>query len=120
MNKIKIAVVGVGLIGKRHIECIQADSNCELSAIVDPEPSVELTASKEGVCYYKKQEELLEKDCLDGMIPETPNQLHVKQALKGIEAGMAIICGNAIAHTLEEGERLCKAAIAAKARIFVR
>jgi len=119
VNKIRIAVVGVGLIGKRHIECIQADSNCELSAIVDPEPSVEGTALKEGVCYYKKLEELLEKDCLDGMILATPNQLHVEQALKGIEAGIAILIEKPLAHTVEEGERLCEAANVAKAKILV-
>ena len=90
-----------------------------MSAIVDPEPSVELTASKEGVLYYKKLEEMLEKNCLDGMILETQNRLHVEQSLKGIEAGMAILVEKPIAHTLEEGERLCEAAIAAKAKILV-
>jgi predicted dehydrogenase len=38
MTKLRLAVAGAGLIGKRHIEMIRNSGECELSAIVDPFP----------------------------------------------------------------------------------
>jgi hypothetical protein len=39
MTKLRLAVAGTGLIGKRHIEMIGNSGECELSAIVDPFPA---------------------------------------------------------------------------------
>ena len=35
-RSVKLAVLGAGLIGKRHIEHVQAEPEAELMAIVDP------------------------------------------------------------------------------------
>ena len=37
-RKVKLAVLGAGLIGKRHIEHVRAEPEAELMAIVDPSP----------------------------------------------------------------------------------
>ena len=34
MSKVRIAVVGAGLIGRRHIELVQESEHCELAAVV--------------------------------------------------------------------------------------
>ena len=38
MKKVRIAVVGAGLIGYRHIEDIRKNPECELSSLVAPKP----------------------------------------------------------------------------------
>ncbi len=119
MNKIRIAVAGAGLIGRRHIECIQASSACKLAAIIDPSPSVRQTASKTGVALFETLDELFEKDCPDGMILATPNQIHLEHALKCIDAGVPMLLEKPITQTLEEGEQLCEIADAAKAKILI-
>jgi predicted dehydrogenase len=39
MTRVRIAVAGAGLIGRRHIEEVQKSESAELSAIVDPAPT---------------------------------------------------------------------------------
>jgi predicted dehydrogenase len=39
MSTARIAVAGAGLIGKRHVEEVDASRSAELSAIVDPGPA---------------------------------------------------------------------------------
>lgn len=119
MGKIRIAVAGAGLIGHRHIELALASPSCELSAIVDPAPGAEAIASKAGVRLFETLDEVIDKDRPDGVILATPNQLHVEHALQCINAGVPMLLEKPVAHTLEEGARLCDLADAAKAKILV-
>lgn len=119
MGKIRIAVAGAGLIGQRHIELALASPSCELSAIVDPAPGAEAIASKAGARLFKALDELFDTDRPGGVILATPNQLHVEHALKCINAGVPMLLEKPVAHTREEGARLCGLADAAKAKILV-
>ena len=120
MNPVTIAVAGAGLIGRRHIELIQSSADCRLVAIVDPSPSAADFARAQHVPLYRSLAELLSKpERPDGVILATPNQLHANQALECIAAGVATLVEMPVAHTVEAGIRLCKAAEAANARILV-
>ena len=119
MNKTRVAVAGAGLIGLAHIAIAQKSPTCALTAIVDPAPAAEAAAKKAGVPLYKSLDELIAKDRPDGVILATPNQLHVPQALQCIEAGLPMLLEKPIAPTVEEGERLLRAADAAGARILI-
>jgi predicted dehydrogenase len=119
MTKVRMAVVGAGLIGGRHIEMILADRGCALSAIVDPAPGAAQRASELGVPLYASLRELFAKDRPDGVVLATPNQLHVDQALECIAAKVPTLVEKPVAHTLEAGIRLCEAAEAANVPILV-
>jgi len=119
VNKTRVAVAGAGLIGLAHIAVAQKSPTCALTAIVDPAPSAEAAAKKAGVPLYKSLDELIAKDRPDGVILATPNQLHVPQALQCIEARLPMLLEKPIAPTVEEGERLLRAADAAGARILI-
>jgi len=120
VNPITIAVAGAGVIGRRHIELIQRSADCRLVAIVDPSPSAADYARAQNVPLYRSLAELLSKPGRpDGVILATPNQLHADQALECIVAGVATLVEKPVAHTVEAGIRLCKAAEAANARILV-
>lgn len=117
--KVRIAVAGAGLIGKRHIELIQKSNECALSAIVDPAPAAADYARSLGVPLFKSLGELIAKSRPDGVVLATPNQLHVENALECIAAGLPALVEKPVAHTLEGGIRLCEAAEAAKVPILV-
>ena len=119
MRKIRIAVAGAGLIGRRHIELIQASEACSLSAIVDPAPGAAVVAREADVSLYKTLGDMFAKDRPDGIILATPNQLHVDNALECINAGVAALVEKPLAHTVTEGIRLCAAAERANASILV-
>jgi predicted dehydrogenase len=48
-RKVKLAVLGAGLIGKRHIEHVRAAPEAELMAVVDPSPTGRALAEEIGV-----------------------------------------------------------------------
>jgi predicted dehydrogenase len=119
MNKTRIAVAGAGSIGLAHMAVAQKSPTCMLSAVVDPAPTAEAVAAKAGVPLFKSLEELFDRDRPDGVILATPNQLHVEHALKCVYAGLPMLLEKPIAPTMEEGERLVKAADAAGAKILI-
>ena len=119
MTQLRIAVAGAGIIGRRHIELIQANPGCLLSAIVDPSEPAAAVAAAAGVPLYKDLRSLFAAQTPDGVVLATPNHLHVDQALECIAAGVPALIEKPVAHTLEEGERLLKAADAKKARLLV-
>lgn len=119
MKKIRIAVAGAGMIGRRHIELIQASADCELAAIVDPLPATAAFAETLGVPLYRDLDSLLADQRPDGVILATPNQLHVEGALTCVHHGIPALIEKPVAHTFEEGKRLLAIAEQAGARLLV-
>lgn len=52
MRPVRIAVVGAGLIGRRHIEEVQANLSTELAAVVDPAAAGAELAQQANVPAY--------------------------------------------------------------------
>lgn len=119
MKKIRIAVAGAGLIGRRHIELLQASAECELAAIVDPLPATAAFAESLGVPLYGDLETLLGEQRPDGVILATPNHLHVEGALACVAHGVPALIEKPVAHTLDEGKRLLAVAEKAGAKLLV-
>jgi predicted dehydrogenase len=117
--RLRIAVAGAGLIGKRHIDLIQKNKQSEVAAIVDPAPAAVEFARAAGVPLMQSLGELLAKTRPDGVVVATPNQLHLEQALECIAAGVPTLVEKPVAHTVEAGIRLCEAAEAAGVPILV-
>jgi predicted dehydrogenase len=110
---VRIAVAGAGLIGRRHIEEIDASGSAQLAAIVDPGPATQEVADKFGVASYRSLAELFADDEPDGVILATPNQLHVDGGLECVAAGVPVLVEKPIGDTVEGGTRLVEAAEAA-------
>jgi predicted dehydrogenase len=113
MARVRIAVAGAGLIGKRHIEEIDASRSADLAAIVDPGPAGPELAEKYGVALYPSLAELFEKDRPDGVILATPNQMHVDGGLECVAAGVPVIVEKPIGDSVEGAGRLVEAGEAA-------
>jgi len=119
MSKVKIAIAGVGAIGRRHVELLQASDACELIAVVDPIAAPPAYLSSLGVPQYPSLEALFAKHKPEGVILATPNALHVPQAIECIEADVAVLVEKPIAHSVEEGLRLCEVVERRNARLLV-
>jgi predicted dehydrogenase len=107
-----IAVAGAGLIGRRHIELLQASPRTALHAVVDPTPSAPAFAQQLGVPHFSSLEELFlnaDGNKPDGVILATPNHLHVSGALACAENGIPAIIEKPVADTLASGRRLVAA-----------
>lgn len=106
---LQIAVAGAGLIGRRHIEIIQANPRTALCAIVDPTPAASALAAELGVAHFASLEDLFEGIRPDGVVLATPNHLHVPGALACVAHGVPAIVEKPVADSLEAGQRLVDA-----------
>lgn len=102
-------MVGAGLIGRRHIELIRANSECELAALVDPSPASEKLASELRVPRFETLHALLTQAPPDGAVLATPNAMHVDQALACIDAGVPALVEKPVAETVASGALLVDA-----------
>jgi predicted dehydrogenase len=109
MSQVRIAVAGAGLIGKRHIEEIDASDSAVLASIVDPGPAGSELARTYGVSLYASLAELFTKDKPDGIILATPNQMHVAGGLECVAAGVPVIVEKPIGDNVTSATRLVEA-----------
>ena len=105
----KIAVVGAGLIGRQHVNYVKNSSDCCLAAIVDPMPETQALADEKAVPCFKKLEDLLLKQAVDGIILATPNHMHVEQGLACLEAGVNCLIEKPVSHNIKDGLKLIEA-----------
>lgn len=110
MAPVRLAVVGAGLIGRRHAEHIAAEPRAALFAIVDPTAAGREVAAALGAPWFASFAEMLATGRPDGVVIATPNQLHVRNGLEAVAAGIPAVVEKPLADDLAEGERLVAAA----------
>lgn len=110
---VKLAVLGAGLIGKRHIEHILAEDCAELMAVVDPTDAGRAVAAEKGAHWYPDLAAMLRHGRPEGVIIATPNQLHVANGLEAVAAGVPVLVEKPLADSVAEAAKLVEAAEAA-------
>jgi predicted dehydrogenase len=117
---VKLAVVGPGLMGKRHFELIAANTQCELVSIVAPEhASHAMLAHELGVPLHYSIEAMLHSTELDGVIISSPNIYHADQAALCINAGIPVLLEKPISHSIESASQLVELADKKNAKILI-
>jgi len=108
MNKLRLAIAGAGVIGRRHIQLMREHSECELVAIADPMPAAAAVATDLGVAAYPSLDDLLAAERPDAVIVATPNALHVPQAAALLERGVPVLVEKPLAESVAAGEQLLR------------
>jgi predicted dehydrogenase len=110
--RVGLAVVGAGLIGRRHIEAIAASSRARLAAVVDPAEGARDLAARLGVPWAPGIEALAE-GAAEAAILATPTALHVEGALACIARGLPVLVEKPLAADLAGARAIVAAAQAA-------
>ncbi|MEZ4706379.1 MAG: Gfo/Idh/MocA family oxidoreductase [Caldilineaceae bacterium] len=110
MRTLKLAVVGAGLIGQKHLELVATNADCELVAICDAQPHAAALAAKYGVRFYREYAAMLSAEPLDGVIIATPTPLHAAVGIACAEYNIPMLVEKPIAATLAEANALVTAA----------
>jgi predicted dehydrogenase len=113
VSRVRIAVAGAGMIGKRHIEEVDASDVAELTAVVDPGPAGPALADKFAVPLYPSLADLFVAAKPEGVILATPNRMHVDGGLECVAAGVPVIVEKPIGETVDAARRLVEAGEAA-------
>ncbi len=107
---VKLAVIGAGLIGKRHIDHVLSEDCAELMAIVDPTEMGKALAAAKGTNWYPDFATMIRRERPEGVIISTPNQMHVANGLEVVAAGVPALVEKPLADDVAEAARLVEAA----------
>ena len=104
--KQKIAIVGAGLIGRRHIQTILAmPGAAELVAVADP--VVDPAGFDIGAAaWFADAQALLDRVKPEAVIIATPNALHLQQGQWCCERGIHFLMEKPVTVTLDEAAAL--------------
>ena len=86
---VRIAVVGVGAFGQKHLDALAVIDEAEVVVVADPvEGAAEQTARERGIPRSETTiEAVLARDDIDAVILATPTQVHAEQAIACLDAG---------------------------------
>ncbi len=93
----RIAIVGIGLVGRRHADAIRALRHVDLVAVVDPSDEGRAYAVEHGVDCYETLGGMFATQSPDGVILATPTTLHVEQGLTCVQHGCPVLVEKPIA-----------------------
>lgn len=118
-ERIKIAVVGTGLIGPRHARSVLGYPDALLLCVVDPSPNATSIAAELGVPLFSSVEDMLQADVPDAAIVCTPNSTHVDISTQLLKAGVNVLVEKPMATAVESGKLLVEAARASGKHLLV-
>jgi predicted dehydrogenase len=114
----RIAVIGAGLIGRKHLSILKDDPAFEVAGIADPSPQAQAYAHENGFAYFAEVEALLDKTRPDGAIVAGPNATHRTTALACIARNIPTIVEKPVADTVAEAMAIVEATAQAKVPVL--
>ncbi len=103
----KVAVVGLGFMGRTHIQSLRRLGIEVFGVAGVDEQEAKKAAVELGVPkWYNNFEEVVADDAITVVHLCTPNNLHYSQAKKALKAGKHVLCEKPLAMTFEESREL--------------
>ncbi len=109
-QKVRLAIAGFGLVGRRHGDAMMQVADTELVAVIDPSETGRQLGEQQGATPYSTLEAFLAEGGADGIILATPNALHVEQALACVEQGLPTLVEKPIATQASDAAALVEVA----------
>ncbi|MBP7355598.1 MAG: Gfo/Idh/MocA family oxidoreductase [Longilinea sp.] len=107
----RVAVIGVGSMGRNHARIYNELPEADLVAVADENSSTAQTIGRQfGVSAYTDFRKLLDNERPEALSIAAPTTLHYDIALAALESGAHILIEKPIAATLEQGSALIEAA----------
>jgi UDP-N-acetyl-2-amino-2-deoxyglucuronate dehydrogenase len=118
-GKIKFAVIGCGHIGKRHVEMIVRNQECELVALVDVKDKSSLGIEQFDVPFFGSLDEFLASNIdVDVINITTPNGLHAAQTLQCLTALKHVVVEKPIALSNGDAEAILQKSLNVNRKVF--
>jgi UDP-N-acetylglucosamine 3-dehydrogenase len=106
-DAMRVAVIGVGSMGKNHARVYSELPEAELVAVVDVDLKIaEAVAANYGVRAYTDPGKMLKKEKPVAVSIAVPTALHAQVGMDVLEAGVHVLMEKPITATVEEGRLL--------------
>jgi inositol 2-dehydrogenase len=112
-RRVRLGVVGLGRMGRRHAENLARSPSVELVRVVDAAEEAARAAGEElDVEWSTRYDDLLRDPEIEGVVLVTPTGLHAEMIEQAATAGKHVFCEKPIALELETTVRAIQAAAA--------
>ena len=104
----KLAIVGNGAFGHKHLEALQNIEDVEVVNVVGTNNErTKKTADKFGIpAYTTNFQDILDDDSIDGAIIASPTQIHAQQAIALMRAGKHVMIEIPMADSLKDSKEI--------------
>lgn len=111
MQKIAVGVIGLGFIGKQHIEALRRVPGIEVAAASDADASMRNWCQANGIeNFYVNYQDMLKKVKLDAVHDCTPNHMHYEVNKAVLESGRHVYSEKPLTLRSSEALELCRLA----------
>ncbi len=107
---VRLGIVGLGLIGRRHVEAAARVPEVEIVAAADAAEAGRNFAAGRGISTFGSLDALLASSAAEGVIVATPNSAHAEQGIACVARGLPTLIEKPIAAHAEEARVLVAAA----------
>jgi len=120
-EKLKAAVIGLGILGSKHAQALYDNPNVQLVAVADIRQEVaEEVGARFGAKAYTDFRQMLRDQSLDVVTVATPDPLHREPTVAALEAGVPnIIHEKPLATTMEDALAIYEAVERHNAKLFM-
>lgn len=120
MKRLKMAIIGAGVMGQMHARTVAECDSAELAAIVDLNKEAgEAAAAAFGARYISSIEEALQDESIQAYTVALPDRHHVEAASQVLRKGKAVLLEKPMADTLEGARKIAEAANQGGGRLMV-
>ncbi|MHA2358151.1 MAG: Gfo/Idh/MocA family protein [Candidatus Heimdallarchaeaceae archaeon] len=110
MEKLNVAVIGVGSWGKNHARVFSELAESNLVGVFDPDTiKADNTAKRFNIKSFPSIDELLKSEEIDAVTIASPTSTHAEISLKAIENGKHVLIEKPMTSTIEEAEKIIDA-----------
>lgn len=108
---LRVAVIGMGNIGRTHARCYKADPLAELVAVCDiVKDKANAAAAEFGVKAYYSVKDLLANEQLDSVSVCTSGvengSFHYEPTMQALEAGVHVLCEKPLSNNIREAREM--------------
>lgn len=109
MTRMRIALIGAGVMGREHAGLLRAHPGTELVAVCDAFAGAEVHARDWGVPFFAGYAEMLDRVRPDGAVIALPNALHADAAIACLERGIPPLLEKPVAGDMADAARIVAA-----------
>ncbi len=121
-ERVRVGVIGVGQIGKRHVETYAAMPNVEIVAIADVNETeaVRVAAQHSIPNIYTKVQDLLARDDIQAVDVCLHNNYHMPATVAALEAGKDVFCEKPMAGAYGDAVKMWETAQATGRKLAIQ
>lgn len=119
MSEIKLAVVGAGVIGKRHLLASTSLPNIHIVGIADPLPTAQSVANEYATPLFTTVAQMLSTVKPDGVVIATPTEHHLEPTLLSLDAGAHVLVEKPIMPDMDECQQTIEKSKATNRHVLV-